>query len=85
MTTKHEVIAVHRDHPEWTSGRIAGHLHCTPEYVSATFRRNGLKLPNSGKKCYVDRFENQRERYALIAENLGSDIIAAAIREDRRA
>lgn len=84
MTTKHEVIACHREHPDWTSGQIAFHLDCLPEYVSATFRRNGLKLPNSGKREYVARFHNQRERYARIAESMGADAVAKAIREDVR-
>lgn len=75
MTTKHEVIAIHKAHPDWTCGRIAAHLGCLPEYVSATFRRNGLSLPNSGKKRL-----DQKEKHALIAERMGSPEIAAAIR-----
>lgn len=51
--TKHDVIATHKAHPDWTCCRIAGHLGCMVEYVSATMRRNGLKLPNSGKPHYV--------------------------------
>lgn len=45
MTTKHDVIAAHHDHPEWNSTDIAGHLGCCSAYVRATARRNGLTLP----------------------------------------
>lgn len=48
-TTKHDVIATHKAHPEWTCCMIAGHLGCMVAYVSATMRRNGLELPNSKK------------------------------------
>lgn len=64
MTTKHEVLALHREHPDWTGPQIAEKLDCTPEYVTATFRRNGLKLPNSDRKCYVSRRLNALARRA---------------------
>lgn len=79
MTTKHEVIALHREHPDWTGGKIAAHLGCLPEYVSATLRRNGMKLPNSGQPRYLHRMV-QREKFAIIAERMGAPEVAAAIR-----
>lgn len=42
MTTKHEVIAAHEAHPDWTISDVARHLGCVPQYVTATARRNGL-------------------------------------------
>ncbi len=44
MTTKHEVISLHKQHPEWPSVQIARELDCCDSYVRATFKRNGLKL-----------------------------------------
>lgn len=49
MTTKHEVIAVHRAHPDWSAGDIAAHLGCMHEYVRATARRNGFSLPKASR------------------------------------
>lgn len=45
MTTKHQVISTHLAHPDWTTSDIAKHLGCIPQYVTATARRNGLRLP----------------------------------------
>lgn len=45
MATKHQVIAAHQKHREWTASDIAAHLGCMREYVVATARRNSLTLP----------------------------------------
>lgn len=45
MTTKHEVIALNRKHPDWTKRKIADELGCHYAYVTATGRRNGLVFP----------------------------------------
>lgn len=47
MANKHQVIALHKAHPTWTSVQIAEELDCESAYVRATFQRNGLFLPNS--------------------------------------
>ena len=47
MTTKHQVIAAHRAHPDWTARDISDALGCVPGYVNATARRNGLTLPKA--------------------------------------
>lgn len=84
MTTKHEVIALHKEHPDWTSGQIAWRLGCMAEYVSVTFRRNGLKLPNSRPGLGTPQARlTERERCAIIAERMGSPEIAEAIRGRR--
>jgi hypothetical protein len=80
MTTKREVIETHQQHPTWSSTMIAQHLGCMPEYVRATFMRNGLKLARS-KSMRLD----ERERCAAIAEGMGSPEIAAMIRSGANA
>lgn len=45
MTTKDEVIALHRRNPTWTAREIADALGCVPAYVRSTASRNGFKLP----------------------------------------
>jgi len=45
MTTKHDVIRLHAEHPEWNSEKIAKALGCKSEYVRSTFKRNGLIGP----------------------------------------
>lgn len=45
MATKHQVIALHKEHPDWNSEEIASELDCDGGYVRATFKRNGLRLP----------------------------------------
>lgn len=45
MTTKHDVIAAHKKHPELHSSDLARILGCASEYVRATAKRNNLKLP----------------------------------------
>ncbi len=47
MPTKHDVIALHRKHPDWSMNRVAIELNCMPEYVRATARRNKLKFRSS--------------------------------------
>lgn len=42
MPTKHDVIRVHKEHPDWTVRQVADHLGCMREYVTATAKRNGL-------------------------------------------
>lgn len=44
MANKHQVIDLHNAHPDWTARQIAERLQCTPEYVTATARRNSLSL-----------------------------------------
>lgn len=72
MTTKHEVIAVYRAHPEWTTRQIADHLGCLREYVTATARRNGFKPASHVAK--------QRERvFAGISDSARTVLLEAAI------
>ena len=44
MTTKHDAIRVHREHPDWHSEQIARELGCVGGYVRETAKRNGLIL-----------------------------------------
>lgn len=46
-TNKDEVIAVNRQHPDWTAGDIADFLDCTAHYIYATARRYQLVIPRS--------------------------------------
>lgn len=48
---KHEVIALHKAHPDWTSSQIAKVVGCKREYVVVTCRRNGGALPGAGRRC----------------------------------
>ncbi|MBD9540130.1 hypothetical protein IB276_11765 [Ensifer sp. ENS04] len=79
MTTKHDVIELFLEHPDWTSGMYARRLGCTSAYVRATLRRSGIQLSLSGR-TFGGR-PPERERCARIAESMGSPEIAAAIRE----
>lgn len=45
MTNKHEVIALHKKHPDWTAPEIAEKLGCLSAYVRAVAQRCGLDLP----------------------------------------
>ena len=47
MTTKEDVIALNRAHPDWTSRQLAEALGCLPAYVFKTAMRNGLVLPHT--------------------------------------
>lgn len=42
MATKHQVLALYRQNPNWSSSDIAAKLDCHPAYVRATITRNGL-------------------------------------------
>ena len=44
MTTKHEVIALHKARPDITARQAADHLGCGQHYVIATCRREGIKF-----------------------------------------
>jgi hypothetical protein len=84
MTTKHEVVATHREHPDWNCVQIAEHLGCEGGYVRATFKRNGLKP--SGTRRVAPPWHRpvsaaQRERCAKLCERMGLPDAAAAIRE----
>jgi hypothetical protein len=91
MTTKHQVIAAHRAHPEWTASDIAAHLGCLREYVSATAKRNGLKLATRrpGRLPYIEltastvakleRFADDRE---ICVADLAKLIIETVARDD---
>lgn len=48
MANKHQVLALHKKHPEWSSLRIASELSCSDGYVRATFYREGLTF---ARKC----------------------------------
>lgn len=76
--TKHDVIATHKAHPDWTCCRIAGHLGCMVEYVSATMRRNGLKLPNSGQPRYTARLKPSK-KIVKVLEDLREHIETAPV------
>lgn len=77
MACKQDVIRIHHENPALTSGQIAKMLDCPPSYVVATFHRNSLKLPKSGR---ITPLERQKEYCAKIAEEMGSPEIAEAIR-----
>ena len=51
MTTKHDVIAYHRAHPEADSAEIGRALGCHSAYVRATAGRNGITLPKGYGRC----------------------------------
>lgn len=55
MTTQHDVIDLYRKVPGLTSVQMAEHLRCSPEYVRAACKRNGLVLP--GAKVPVAKFD----------------------------
>ena len=44
-TNFHEVIDLHKQHPDWDSNQIAAALGCLASYVRTTARRQGLTLP----------------------------------------
>lgn len=64
-TNKDEVIAVHRQHPDWYAGDIADFLDCQPEYVRATARRYDLVLPKANRNGGILR---TTERGAAITD-----------------
>lgn len=63
MTTKHEVINMHRRNPTWTGADIAQALGCSSAYVRATARRNGIAL-TVDRMCVTP--EQLRERAAKL-------------------
>ncbi len=73
MTTKHEVIEAHRLNPLYTAAMLARHLDCMPEYVSATARRNGLKLPNGVHSRDADSLRAQAAALIQRAERLEAE------------
>lgn len=46
MTTWQDVERVRTEHPNWDSREIATELGCLSEYVRATAKRRGWKLPS---------------------------------------
>lgn len=54
MTTKDEVLAMHRRNPKWCAPEIARALRCTSAYVRKTARRNAITLP-IGRREPVER------------------------------
>jgi hypothetical protein len=47
MTTKYQVMLLHRNHPDWSASRIARELGCHSAYVRSTAARNNLKIPRA--------------------------------------
>lgn len=82
MPTKHDVIAIHRQHPDWSSGQIAAALDCDSAYVRATFYRNNLKLRPIpvARRALIER-----ERCANIARQYGAERVAEAILDPSKA
>jgi hypothetical protein len=70
MPTKHEVIALNKAHPDWTQAQIAEELGCMREYVSATFRRNGLSAPVSTGRSHEEIRDEERERCIAVIESI---------------
>lgn len=86
MTTKHDVIRLHRRDPALTSVEIAELLGCSPEYVRATFKRNGLVLPHAGRRI-APRVALNPEIAALLTkyaeqERISKDTAANALLRD---
>jgi hypothetical protein len=81
MTTKHEVIAAHKDHPDWTISDVARHLGCLPQYVTATARRNGLIFPKmkpSYTRPYVYITASARQALSRAAQRRGVTVAELA-------
>ena len=55
MTTKHDVINLHRQNPTWTVRQLADELGCNPAYVRATASRCSLTIPRSDQS-YKEAF-----------------------------
>jgi hypothetical protein len=77
VTTKHDVIAAHRAHPEWTPSDIAEHLKCCSAYVRATAMRNNIKLPHGKRGPRPPTPTKLRERAAKLRENAARMIAMA--------
>ena len=70
MTTKWDVIDLHRKHKRWTSSDIAQALGCGAAYVRATARRAGLTLPvkyPARQRAAVLNARRRREAMAAAA------------------
>lgn len=72
MTTKHEVIRVFKQHPEWTSTQIADQLDCCDSYVRATLHRNGLKLVRRTRNHLRDRVEELEKQLCATNEAMAA-------------
>jgi len=73
MTTKHEVIALHRRFPDWSSTQIAERLGCSSAYVRATFYRNDLTFV----RCHRSYRIRERQRAIdLLRELLPEETVA---------
>lgn len=59
MTTKDDVVRLHREHPDWCAAEIAAALGCESAYVRATARRNNLDLPKT-----PGRLKTRSEKFA---------------------
>lgn len=70
MTTKHDVIRVFKEHPEWTSIEIADELGCCDTYVRATLHRNNLKLAKRTRNHYRDRINQLEQQLSASQEAL---------------
>jgi hypothetical protein len=60
MATKHDVIRLNAEHPDWTSRQIADEINACDEYVRATAYRCELKLgkaPNRTKRMEGDTID----------------------------
>jgi hypothetical protein len=68
MATKQQVISLHARDPSLTSTEIAALLGCEPEYVRATFYRNGLKLP--GRQVTPSLLRLRARKLIAMAEEL---------------
>lgn len=50
MANKQEVLKAYSEHPGASSGWLAEHIGCRPEYVRATLQRAGIKISNKPSK-----------------------------------
>src|SRR6185312_4467039 len=50
MPTKHEIIALHKAHPDWTSPKLAKALGCKRQQITVVLSKNGYALPCSSRK-----------------------------------
>ena len=87
MTTKHEVLALFRKHPTWTSVELATKLGCHDAYVRTTLKRANLKLHQShngmaGLAVLERRAASVQKKLARIEQHI-RDLEAA--REAQRA
>jgi hypothetical protein len=50
MTTKHDVMRVHAEHPDWSMAQVAAELGCLRQYVQATCKRYDIPIPRGSKR-----------------------------------